>query len=416
MDNKFHKITGINEQACLYKWAWSTIYLQIGQTSSCHRTHNDPINLDNFEDFHNTPTKLRTRQKMIDGEWPGEGCEYCRNIENAGGISDRLDINSKSNENIIPIELFKDKKAIIVSPTMIEIYFSNLCNMSCIYCGPGWSSAWEAEIEKNLSKVRPSLNFQLGEQKKIKSSMGVSNEKFFSWLENKANTLTNLNILGGEPFFQPELEKLIDFFELNPSPQIEIKVFSNLKVQKLKFKKMLDRLETLVLEKKIKKLHITASLDCWGSQQEYIRYGLNLNQWEENFKELCKRQKISLEIHGTITGLTIETMSDLIDKINYYSNQRQFQIGYSNNFVVSPNFLSPGIFPKGFFDKKFDIIIEKMKNEFEKKTMIGYRDTINNLPYQPDLIINLKQYLDELDSRRDTNWRKTFGWLEEFRC
>ena len=28
---------------------------------------------------------------------------------------------------------------------MLEVYFTNTCNMSCVYCGPHFSSQWEAE-------------------------------------------------------------------------------------------------------------------------------------------------------------------------------------------------------------------------------------------------------------------------------
>jgi hypothetical protein len=179
---------------------------------------------------------------------------------------------------------------------------------------------------------------------------------------------------------------------------------------------MLDKLERFIDDGKIKSLSITASLDCWGPEQEYIRYGLDLNQWEDNFSELCKRQRIHIEVHGTITCLTIPTMPDLVDKINYYSDQRYSYIGYTNNFVFSPRFLSPGIFPKDFFNKTFDSVIEKIRNDNERNIMIGYKNTIDESPYKPELINDLKKYLDELDSKRNTNWRKTFKWLEEFRC
>jgi organic radical activating enzyme len=353
---------------------------------------------------------------MLDGEWPGQGCEYCAKIEHSGGISDRNEINARANRKIIPIELFQNNQALAVSPTMVEIYFSNLCNMSCIYCGPGWSSTWEAEITRSPSKIRPFLNTQLEEQRNIKSSLPILTEKFFQWFELNASGLTNLNILGGEPFFQPETDRLLDLFDQYPCPDLTLTIFSNLKVQKAKFQKMLDRLERFVDDGKIKSLLITASLDCWGPEQEYIRYGLDLVQWEDNFGELCKRQRINIEIHGTITCLTMPTMPDLIDKINYYSDQRYSSIGYTNNFVVTPAFLSPGIFPKGFFDETFDTIISKIRDSGEKEIMIGYKKTINNSAYRPDLISELKNYLDELDAKRNTDWRKTFTLLENFKC
>jgi hypothetical protein len=75
--------------ACLLKWSWSSIFFQSGTSASCHRTQNYPIDPDNFSSFHNLPEKIQARNKMLSGEWPGAGCEYCKNIEEAGGESDR---------------------------------------------------------------------------------------------------------------------------------------------------------------------------------------------------------------------------------------------------------------------------------------------------------------------------------------
>jgi hypothetical protein len=288
--------------------------------------------------------------------------------------------------------------------------------MSCIYCGPGWSSTWEAEISKSPSQVLPFLNHQVKEQQKIKSSMLELIEKFFLWLERNCQNLVELNVLGGEPFFQPETERLLDFFDMNPCPNLKLTIFSNLKVQKSKFNRILDKLESFVDNGNLKEACITTSLDCWGSQQEYIRWGINLKQWQDNFSDLSSRTKILLQIHGTMTSLTIETIPALIDQINYYSDRDKRDIGFTNNFVFNPSCLSPGIFPKGFFDETFDTIISRMRDSGEKEIMIGYKKSINNSAYRPDLISELKNYLDELDSKRNTDWRKTFSWLEDFKC
>ena len=64
------------DPACLFKWTWSTIYLNSLRTASCHRTQLWPIDINNFDNFHNVPEKIVAREKMLDGEWPGHGCEY----------------------------------------------------------------------------------------------------------------------------------------------------------------------------------------------------------------------------------------------------------------------------------------------------------------------------------------------------
>ena len=41
--------------ACQNKWTWSSIYLNLLSTASCHRVKPVEISLENFDDFHNTP-------------------------------------------------------------------------------------------------------------------------------------------------------------------------------------------------------------------------------------------------------------------------------------------------------------------------------------------------------------------------
>ena len=76
--------------ACQSKWTWSTIYLNQLATASCHRVQPLAIDPENFDDFHNIPKKIADRELMLEGKWPQGGCEYCGDIERAGGWSDRL--------------------------------------------------------------------------------------------------------------------------------------------------------------------------------------------------------------------------------------------------------------------------------------------------------------------------------------
>ena len=63
--------------------------------------------MNNFDNFHNTPEKIRDRKKMLEGKWPGHGCEYCKNLEQAGGRSDRQFQNTVP--GVYPKELNKDQ-------------------------------------------------------------------------------------------------------------------------------------------------------------------------------------------------------------------------------------------------------------------------------------------------------------------
>ena len=101
------------ETACLLKWNWSSIFFQSGTSSSCHRTQKYQIDPDNFDNFHNLPDKLKARNLMLEGKWPYEGCQYCKTVEEAGGLSDRkLQLNQLENLSLIPPEVQLDNTAV----------------------------------------------------------------------------------------------------------------------------------------------------------------------------------------------------------------------------------------------------------------------------------------------------------------
>jgi len=131
------------ETACQLKWNWSTIRLYTGVTSSCQRASYSNITVDNFDSFHNTREKIDARKLMLNGQWPSGGCGYCQQIEAAGGVSDRM--FHTSIPNMYPLELDNNSLAVEVTPTILEVYFDNVCNMSCIYCWDGFSSKIQQE-------------------------------------------------------------------------------------------------------------------------------------------------------------------------------------------------------------------------------------------------------------------------------
>lgn len=243
--------------ACQLKWTWSTVFLTTETTASCHRTDHHKFDYDTFN-FHNTPKKISDRQKMLEGQWPDKGCNYCKQIEDAGGISDRI-TNLDLQGVHAPPELDTDSTAVDVTPRILEVYFDNTCNLKCIYCGPHFSSLWDAE---NIKFGEPAFN----KSKNINSNK----EKIFEYLKTHGHHLNVFNILGGEPLYQEELWQCLDLFDQYPAPELKLQIFSNLNAKTTYLKKIIDKVEQLINTDKLREFEITASLDCWGAPQEYV--------------------------------------------------------------------------------------------------------------------------------------------------
>lgn len=397
--------------ACQLKWNWSTLYLNTGGTASCHRTAISELTAENFLDFHNTPIKLADRTDMLQGKWPENNCAYCREIEDQGGLSDRM--RQLTVPNLVPLELDYDNTAINISPTIVETYFNNTCNLGCLYCNPELSSTIETENKK------------FGDFK-IKGIELVNSQKhykdlsphFWNWFPEGFKKLKRFHLMGGEPLYQKELDILLEMIEKHPNPDCEINLVTNLMVPKTRIVTVLEKFKQLLIARKIKRLDITCSIDCWGPQQEYVRWGIDLNVWEENFKILMENKWVYMNINQTISALTIKTMSDLLIKLREWRKDRKIGHWFSG-VSPGPSYLKGEIFGNKEFEYDCIEILNLMPKDTDAdKTAVKYMEgifqQILNAEENNEEIKKLIVFLNEKDRRRKTDWRQMFPWLIKY--
>ena len=395
--------------ACQLKWNWSTVYLTTENTASCHRTDHHKFDTSTF-DFHNTPSKIADRQRMLQGQWPERGCTYCQDIEAASGQSDRI-TNLDFPGIHAPPELDQDLLATTVTPRILEVYFDNTCNLKCLYCGPHFSSLWDAENKRH--GTYRSQGLVISDQFRKSENIEQNKQRLFDWIRQHGHNLTVFNILGGEPLYQQELDQCLDLFEQHPAPELKLQIFSNLNAKLNKVQAMVQRVKKLIDAGCLREFEITASLDCWGPAQEYVRYPLDLTVWQTNFEYLLSQPWINLIINSTVTPLTVKTLPDLLQKINQWSQTRT--VYHYQNSVNSPSYMFIDMFG-GIFREDFDKALA-LKPELtpEQKSSKQYLAGIAAQSQQPvprlQEIQKLLLFLNEMDRRRKTNWRVVFPWL-----
>jgi len=397
--------------ACQLKWTWNTIKLQEGTSQSCHRV--DPLFLtpENFNNFHNDEKWLEQRKLQLAGKFPQGGCQYCETIEKAGGVSDRM--THLKIPNLYPLELDTDPEAIHVTPRILEVFLDNVCNLRCIYCDESNSSRIEAENKK------------FGYIKEFKNLMPVprhSNfdalvEKFFAYLENNYSGLRRLQILGGEPFYQKSFDRLIAFVKQNTNPDLELNIVTSLAISKPRLEEFVESMKQLLIQRKIGRLDIMVSLDCFGAEQEYVRYGLDLKQLKENFEFLVDQKWIMLNVNSTITSLTIKTMPAMIEYLNNFRKQRK--IHHSFGHVDNRPWLHCSAFGAGFFDSEFNEVLACLPEKTDwdqniKDYMHGLHKSLSLSEIDYAKISQLKRFLAEIDRRRNLDYTKVFPWLDQY--
>jgi organic radical activating enzyme len=345
---------------------------------------------------------------MLDGKWPTGGCEYCQGVEQSGGFSDRMLHNS------IP-GLFHDKFDIRTDPAILEVYFNNTCNLACVYCNPGLSSSIEQEYKKFGEFKQHGVELIPLAQKQIHNL----EEKFWEWMQTNFQTLSRFHLLGGEPLYQTQFDKFVDFVDQHPNPECEFNIVTNLMMSDKILKGKIDKVKKLVAQRKLKRFDVTVSIDCWGIEQEYVRYGLNLDTWLKNFLYLVDQKWITLNINQTISVLTIKTMPQLLKNLNTWRSSRK--IGhYFSVTEPGPSYLRPNILGAGIFDKDFEQIVQLMPTQSEDNLrsiqyMKGIANEIESNQLNIEETKKLFIFLDENDRRRSTNWQETFPWLIKFK-
>jgi len=397
--------------ACNSKWTWSTIWLNVGKTSSCHRVNAVPLDPDNFANFHNLPKKIQDRELMLKGEWPTGGCEYCQQIEQAGGHSDRQHNNSIG--GYVPIELHTDPTATHVTPRIVEIFAQNTCNFSCIYCAEDLSSQIQAENKKfgynNHINHVPIIS---------KPNNNEYFDKFIEWLEENIQGLMRLHLLGGETLIQHDLmERVFDIIERKPNPNLQLNIFSNFNAPEKHWVAYTNRIKDYCQADNLGRFDLTCSLDCWGPQAEYVRHGLDLDLLESRLAWAAEQSEdwLYLNVNQTVSSMTIKTMPGLIEKINQYSQNRH--IGHYFQFVTGYDFQHPEIFDYSMWADDFERILAVMPTDTvihqeAISRMIGLQKRLQNTCRQDNIKIGkLHTYLDEMDHRRGTNWRELFPYL-----
>jgi sulfatase maturation enzyme AslB (radical SAM superfamily) len=401
-------------KSCLLKWGQVSLYLWENKSSSCHRNKNADI--DDSYDFHNTVPVVEHRQKMLNNQWPsdGRGCEHCRDQESHGGMSDRLQwLSMPGNQRYVPVELYKDPTLLKIKPTMLSIHFNNKCNLKCVYCGPSLSSSWMKEILKYDEGQEWFEEDPWTMEKSYKERLA----KFYVWMENNYSSLQKFDILGGEPFIQPETFDCIDWMTAHPNPNVDFEIYSNMQVKPELFKRGMEKVRALA--KTCREVVFTASIDCWGPASEYIRNGLDLDTFEQNMTYLVEHcPEVRPTMNWTVSSLSIPYTADLIRKVIKWNKTRYVSVNY--NKCIDPIIHDPHIMPPGTYTRYIDELHKLNKimytygnniNSIAIEYTHGIFNEIENSPAQPDKIKLLIKELIKLDQRRNTNWKTTFPWL-----
>lgn len=454
MPHKHHdiakkKLDTVSRSFCLAKWFQVTLHLQNGFNHSCHhpgavRTPVQELE-NNVSALHNTKFKKKRRKEMLEGIRCGE-CQYCWNIEDLPGdhTSDRTIKSSAAWALPHFDKVLSQPWDADINPTYVEVSFSNVCNFKCSYCSPVYSSQWVGEVER-FGPYPTSSNFNDLEYLKQIKEMPIHHteenpyvDAFWKWWPDLVKDLEVFRITGGEPLLDKNTFKVFDFLYENPQPNLEFAINTNGCVPDKNIKLFIEKVRKLEDNNCIKSFQIFTSADTAGKQAEYIRNGLDYNQWKKNIDLLLTSlPKTRITIMCTTNILSVTNFKPLLEfvlemKLKHFKPTRNMPLSISMSVLRWPGHQNVGILTDDFnssMDESLAYMKEFQENangnecylgffEFEIERMERFIQTMKSgteeIKNIPQLRKDFVAFVDEHDRRRGTNFLETFPELEDF--
>jgi pyruvate-formate lyase-activating enzyme len=375
------KLDAVGCGFCLAKWTQVTMHLHNGTTHSCHHPEPHKVGLEEIKinptALHNSKIKKQARKQMLNNERPSE-CQYCWNVEdNSSSFSDRTYKSSEPWSEPYYNEISKSDWRENYNPKYVEVSFSNTCNFKCAYCGPEYSSKWMEEINEHgaydLSFTYNGIDRMVERNTKPykQSEQNPYVDAFWEWFPELYSTLDTFRITGGEPLLSKDTWKVLDFIinSETPNKNLKLSINSNLGVPDELVDKLIEKLDKIIVDNKVKELIIFTSCDGYGKQSEYTRYGMDFDKLFHNIDKVLKKlPRVTIVVMSTFNIFSIFSYEQLIKKIHkmkikHFNTKRYWNsaIILDTSYLRHPPFLSFRILKDYITTDYFDRWIKYMK-------------------------------------------------------
>jgi hypothetical protein len=443
------KLDSVGPGMCLAKWTQVTLQLQTGHNHSCHhpRTHkiSEKEIARNPSALHNTQYKKLRRREMLTGKRPAE-CDYCWGVEDTSDrFSDRVFKSNESWSKPHFNEIVNADWRENINPKYVEVAFSNACNFKCSYCGPPYSSTWMDEIN-NHGAYPTSDNFNGMEGMIAENKVPILHKDynpyvkaFWKWWPELYRDLHTFRITGGEPMLAKDTWKVLDYIieQKEPNRNLNFAINSNLGLRTEMIEKLITKINKIEDEGRVNEFIIFTSLDSWGKQAEYQRFGLDFNLFWDNLNLILEKcPRVNVTIMSTYNALSVPNYDKLIRgvydlKTTYGSDDRYWNsaVFLDSSYLRFPLHQTAQVLPKEMSKLVYKQaqLTEYMATPNFETRLIGYSDIevqkIKRIydwmqSTDEEKIIGQRQnfyrFFKEHDRRRKTNFKKVFPELADF--
>ena len=369
-----------NKKFCPMPWT-GLMYNFDGTVKNCIRSAGTIGNIknDKIQNILLGNTNTTTQQLIIDHK-PVSMCHTCYDLEGDKSgfdiISDRVFYIRELKK--VPTDTYRTDNFDLQT---VDVRWTNLCNFSCVYCGPQFSSKWAAELDKYLD-----------------TPTSIQKQQFKNYIFENAHKLKHVYLAGGEPLLMKENEELLDLLK-STNPRVNLRINTNL-----------SKVDTAVFDKicEFENVHWTVSVETIQEEFEYIRHGGRWIDFLDNLNTIRKLDhRISFNmLHFLLNYQSVFGCVDFLKNLGFHNNS------YIIGALLTPPYLNIRHLPDSVLNSVRDTLQDKINQhpgyllEDSYRNMLAYLNT----PFEK----NLKQSfadLSILDQRRGLNSRDIFKEL-----
>jgi len=359
---------------------WNGITVQVnGEVTTCcaGRDVLGNLNSESISNIINNKKLNDIRNELISGNIPSN-CFFCKKEIEINGFSSLRNHYLKYYKNTSKMEL-----------KMLDIRWSNICNLACVYCGPELSSTWSKILNIKNTTTKREYNLELLE-----------------FILDHVDTVNEILLVGGEPLLMKQNHVL--FEKLNHNAQISI--ITNLSVD-------LENMPAIkfLRNRPPEKINWNVSLENTHKQFEYIRNGASWDVMVKNLKFLTKHWPTTITIEMVYNVFSALTLDRTIEELQQFGNLKftlQTISDYKNKNVLNP-FAMPDTL-KELFKQALTNAINLQNNKHgidaHLYPIANADDILQNLN-QKHITVSLadfEQKLDDLDRHSTSKCRIIF--------
>jgi sulfatase maturation enzyme AslB (radical SAM superfamily) len=373
------------------------------------------------------------RTTMLSGEIP-YSCSKCFQEESKGVASKRIwETGSWTLDGIDLEELVSqtsDDGTIPEKLVYLDLRLGHTCNLKCVMCSPHDSSQWVADHKKIFPLFKhESLKSQMQWHRKNFNNFWHENPDFWKEMYAQIPNLKQVYFAGGEPLMIKEHKLFLEeIIRQGYADKILIRYNTN---------GLLLSEDIIELWTKFKKVKVGFSIDDISDRNYYIRYPSDWDTIVRNLHILDNTpNNIQVSIATAIQILNIKNLPEFakwkiqqnFKKINFENVTGGIQAGggiFNMHLLYIPTFLSIRCLPKKDKEEVRDIFAKFKSWLFENyrkdddfwttnpygwkrwQAILDFMDLEDHTHELPAF----KEYIENLDKLRNTNFKEVFPEL-----